>query len=113
MPRVTTPAQAVDAVQRLVDAGSDYIKFMVDDGSVEGRPGLPTLDQATLDAGVAEAQRLGMLTIAHALSVSDTRKAVRARGPGPRAPLHGRAAHRRAGRPDRRLGCLRAWIRTG
>jgi imidazolonepropionase-like amidohydrolase len=78
MPRVTTPAQAVEAVQRLVDAGSDYIKFMVDDGSVEGHPGLPTLDQATLNAGVAEAQRLGMLTIAHALSVSDTRKAVRA-----------------------------------
>jgi imidazolonepropionase-like amidohydrolase len=78
MPRVTTPAEAVEAVQRLVDAGSDYIKFMVDDGSVEGHPGLPTLDQATLDAGVAEAQRLGMLTIAHALSVSDTRKAVRA-----------------------------------
>jgi imidazolonepropionase-like amidohydrolase len=70
--RVTTPAEAVDVVGRLSRAGSDYIKFMVDDGSVEGHPGLPMLDQATLDAGVAEARRLGMLTVAHALTIEAT-----------------------------------------
>ncbi|MER7137951.1 MULTISPECIES: amidohydrolase family protein [Streptomyces] len=78
MPFSSTPAEAVAFVPRLVAAGSDYIKFMVDDGSVEGHPGLPMLDQATLTAGVAEAHRHGMLTIAHTLTVDATRMAVEA-----------------------------------
>jgi imidazolonepropionase-like amidohydrolase len=78
MPFVTTPDEAVAAIPELVRSGSDYIKFMVDDGSVEGHPGLPMLDQATLDAGVAEAHRHGMLTIAHTLTVDATRMAVEA-----------------------------------
>lgn len=72
MPFSTTPEQAVDFIPRLVETGSDYIKFMVDDGSVEGHPGIPALDQAILDAGVAEAKRHGMLTIAHALTADAT-----------------------------------------
>jgi imidazolonepropionase-like amidohydrolase len=76
MPFATTPEEAVRFIPRLVEAGSDYIKFMVDDGSVEGHPGLPMLDQATLDAGVAEARRHGMLTIAHTLTVEATRMAI-------------------------------------
>lgn len=78
MPLVTTPAEAAAAIPRLVESGSDYIKFMVDDGTVEGHPGLPMLDQPTLDAGVAEAHRHGMLTIAHALTLEATRMAVQA-----------------------------------
>ncbi|GAA1826225.1 amidohydrolase family protein [Agromyces salentinus] len=76
--KVTTPEEAVEVVGRLARAGSDYIKFMVDDGSVEGHPGLPMLDQATLDAGVAEAHRLGMLTVAHALTIEATQMSIRA-----------------------------------
>ncbi|POH69794.1 imidazolonepropionase [Cryobacterium zongtaii] len=76
MPFSTTPAEAVAFIPQLLAGGSDYIKFMVDDGSVEGHPGLPMLDQATLDAGVAEAHRLGALTVAHALTVDATRMAV-------------------------------------
>lgn len=78
MPFSTTPEEAVAFIPRLVAAGSDYIKFMVDDGTVEGHPGLPMLDQATLTAGVAEAHRHGMLTIAHTLTVDATRMAVEA-----------------------------------
>lgn len=74
--KVTSPEEAVDVVGQLSRAGSDYIKFMVDDGSVEGHPGLPMLDQATLDAGVAEAHRLGMLTIAHALTIEATQMSI-------------------------------------
>jgi imidazolonepropionase-like amidohydrolase len=73
---VTNPREAVDAVARLHADGSDYIKFMVDDGSVEGHPGIPMLDQATLDAGVAAAHELGMLTVAHALTIDATRMAL-------------------------------------
>lgn len=61
----TAPEEAARFIPQLVAAGSDYIKFMIDDGSVEGHPGLPMLDQPTLDAGVAEARRHGMLTLAH------------------------------------------------
>ena len=74
----TTPAEAEAAVANLVADGSDYIKFMIDDGSVEGHPGIPMLDQATLDAGVAAAHERGMLTVAHALTVDTTHMALRA-----------------------------------
>lgn len=78
MPFVTTPDEVTAAIPRLVGSGSDYIKFMVDDGSVEGHPGLPMLDQQTLDVGVAEAHRHGMLTVAHTLTADATRMAVEA-----------------------------------
>lgn len=78
MPFSTTPEEAVAFVPQLIERGSDYIKFMVDDGSIEGHPGLPMLDQATLNAGVAEAKRHGMLTVAHALTLDATRMAVQA-----------------------------------
>ncbi len=72
MPYSSTPQEAVGFISKLVDAGSDYIKFMVDDGSVEGHAGLPMLDQPTLNAGVAAAKRHGMLTVAHALTIDAT-----------------------------------------
>ncbi|WIX93225.1 amidohydrolase family protein [Amycolatopsis sp. DG1A-15b] len=78
MPFSTTPEEAAAYVPQLLARGSDYIKFMVDDGSVEGHPGLPMLDQATLNAGVAEAKKYGALTVAHTLTLDATRMAVEA-----------------------------------
>ncbi|MEV5713021.1 amidohydrolase family protein [Amycolatopsis mediterranei] len=78
MPFSTTPEQAAAYIPQLLARGSDYIKFMVDDGSVEGHPGLPMLDQATLTAGVAEAKKYGALTVAHTLTLDATRMAVEA-----------------------------------
>ncbi|MFI5844780.1 amidohydrolase family protein [Catenuloplanes sp. NPDC051500] len=78
MPFSRTPQEAAAFVRELVEAGSDYIKFMVDDGSVEGHPGLPMLDQATLNAGVSAARQHDMLTVAHALTVDATRMAIEA-----------------------------------
>jgi imidazolonepropionase-like amidohydrolase len=78
MPFSTTPDQAAAFVPQLLARGSDYIKFMIDDGSVEGHPGLPMLDQATLDAGVAEAKKYGALTVAHTLTLDATRMAAEA-----------------------------------
>jgi imidazolonepropionase-like amidohydrolase len=75
-PHATTTEEAVDFVGQLVEAGSDYIKFMVDDGTVEGHPGLPYLDGPTLAAGISEASRRSMLTIAHALTVDATQLSV-------------------------------------
>ncbi|MGP2441799.1 amidohydrolase family protein [Streptomyces sp. JW3] len=78
MPFSTTPAEAAAFVPQLLARGSDFIKFMIDDGSVEGHPGLPTLDAATVTAGVAEAKKYGALTVAHALTVEATRTAAEA-----------------------------------
>ncbi|MFK0175165.1 amidohydrolase family protein [Streptomyces xanthochromogenes] len=78
MPFSTTPEEAVAFIPQLIERGSDYVKFMVDDGSVEGHPGLPMLDRATLNAGVAEAKKHGKLTVAHALTIEATRMAIEA-----------------------------------
>ncbi|MFH9748511.1 amidohydrolase family protein [Streptomyces anulatus] len=78
MPFSSTPAEAAAFVPQLLARGSDFIKFMIDDGSVEGHPGLPSLDQATVNAGVAEAKKYGALTVAHALTVEATRMAAEA-----------------------------------
>jgi imidazolonepropionase-like amidohydrolase len=75
---VSTPAEAEAVIPRLAADGSDYIKFMVDDGTVEGAPGTPMLDQATLNAGVAAAHAAGLLTVAHALTVDATAMALTA-----------------------------------
>lgn len=79
MPLCTTAQQAAAFIPKLVETGSDYIKFMVDDGSVEGHPGLPMLDQETLNAGVAAARQHGMLTVAHTLTIDATRMSIEAR----------------------------------
>ncbi|MFE7506174.1 amidohydrolase family protein [Promicromonospora sp. NPDC057488] len=76
MPFSTTPEEAAAFVPRLEATGSDYIKFMIDDGTVEGAPGLPLLSDATIAAGVAEAHRRGLLTVAHTLTVDATVSAI-------------------------------------
>lgn len=78
MPFSRTPEEAAAFVPRLVETGSDYIKLMIDDGTVEGSPGLPVLDGPTVRAGVQEAHRLGVLAVAHALTLDATRTAVSA-----------------------------------
>jgi imidazolonepropionase-like amidohydrolase len=77
-PDATSPEGAAASIPRLLAGGSDYIKFMIDDGSVEGHPGLPMIDQATLNAGVAEARKYGALTVAHTLTIDATRMALEA-----------------------------------
>ncbi|WP_331769298.1 amidohydrolase family protein (plasmid) [Embleya sp. NBC_00888] len=77
-PDATSPEAAAASIPQLIAHGSDYIKFMIDDGSVEGHPGLPMLDQATLNAGVAAARKHGALTVAHVLTIDATRMAVEA-----------------------------------
>lgn len=76
MPLSSTPQEAVAHISMLAATGSDYIKFMIDDGSVEGAPGLPVLDAATVTAGVVEAHRLGLLAVAHTLTVDASRTAI-------------------------------------
>ena len=78
MPSASTPAEAVAFVDQLVATGSDYIKVMIEDGSVLASPGLPMMSNDTLLAAVRAAHRHGMVVIAHALTLAATEQALAA-----------------------------------
>ncbi|WP_156096266.1 amidohydrolase family protein [Amycolatopsis jejuensis] len=76
MPHVTTPDDAVAHVNTFVEQGADYLKVMIEEGTVMGHPGLPLIDPAAVKAGVDEAHRLGKKVIAHAITLEATRQAI-------------------------------------
>ncbi len=67
---LNTPEQAAAFVEKRVAEGSDYIKVVIE------WPGPDLLDQATIDAVVAQARAHGKLSVAHASSVIAYRMAV-------------------------------------
>jgi hypothetical protein len=72
----TSPEQAAAFIPRLIDARSDYIKFMVDDGSIDGHPASDARPgHAGRRRGLGEETRR-MLTLA--LTIDATRMAVQA-----------------------------------
>ncbi|MDF2261149.1 amidohydrolase family protein [Streptantibioticus ferralitis] len=75
-PSVSTPDEAVAHVQAMAAQGADYIKVMIEEGTVMGHPGLPLISTEALKAGVAEAHRLGKKVIAHAMTLAATEQAV-------------------------------------
>lgn len=76
MPSVTTAEDAVRHVDAMVDAGADYIKIMIEEGSVMGHPGLPMIDPEALRAGVRRAHQRACKVIAHALTYEATLQAI-------------------------------------
>ncbi|OAG44244.1 hypothetical protein AYO21_01701 [Fonsecaea monophora] len=64
----TTPDEAVTFVKQRVSEGADYIKIMIEDGTVFASPGLPMLSRETLSAAVTEAHKHDKLVIAHAMT---------------------------------------------
>ncbi len=78
MPPATTPQEAAASVEQLAASGSDYIKVMIEEGSVLASPGLPMMSNETLLAAVHAAHRHGMTVIAHALTVRATEQALAA-----------------------------------
>ncbi|WP_269858079.1 amidohydrolase family protein [Streptomyces sp. RPT161] len=75
-PSVSTPAEAVAHVRAMTGQGADYIKVMIEEGTVMGHPGLPMISTAALKAGVAEAHLLGKKVIAHAMTLAATEQAI-------------------------------------
>jgi imidazolonepropionase-like amidohydrolase len=78
LPSAATPEQAKAHVNAVVAQGADYLKVMIEEGTVLNRPGLPVISTPTLRAGVDEAHRLGKKVIAHALTLAATRRAIEA-----------------------------------
>lgn len=76
LPSVSTPAEAQAYVAARVAEGADYIKVMIEEGTLMGHPGLPMIAPETLQAGVDEAHRLGRQVVAHAMTLDATRQAI-------------------------------------
>ena len=77
-PFCSTPAEAAKMIEQQVAQGYNYVKIMIEDGTVVGHPGLPVISDDVLAAAVREAHRHGKLAIAHATTIAGARRAVRA-----------------------------------
>ncbi|MYV51076.1 amidohydrolase family protein [Streptomyces sp. SID3212] len=79
---VSNPQEAVKLIRRVVADGADYVKIMIEDGSVLGATDLPALSNDTIVASVAEAHKLGKMAVAHALTVQAFEQAIDAKMDG-------------------------------
>jgi len=77
-PFCSTPQETVKMIEQQVGQGCDYVKIMIEDGTVVGHPGLPMITGEVLATAVKEAHRHGKLAIAHATTASAALRAVRA-----------------------------------
>jgi imidazolonepropionase-like amidohydrolase len=78
IPFCSTPEETVKMIERQVAEGYDYIKIMIEDGTVLGCPGLPMISNEVLTTAVKEAHRHGKLAIAHITTADGARRAVAA-----------------------------------
>jgi imidazolonepropionase-like amidohydrolase len=77
-PRLTADADPDRFVADRIREGSDFIKFIVEDGGRGGGPSLPTLTPGQVTAVVAAAHRRGRITVGHAETLQNARTAVAA-----------------------------------
>ena len=77
-PSASTPDEARALVAENVRQGVDYIKVMLEEGTVMNHPGLPMLDDATLRAAVQAAHGHGKLALAHIHTAQTARQAIEA-----------------------------------
>ncbi|MCC3331243.1 amidohydrolase family protein [Nocardia abscessus] len=74
---VSDPAQASDFVAGRLAEGADYLKIVIDDGSVHGAP-LPVMTPQTVAALADAAHEAGLRVIAHAITAAEVRIALEA-----------------------------------
>ena len=77
-PTVSTPDEAVKFVDKQIAEGADYIKIFIEDGTCIGFPGLPVLNDETLNAAVKEAHSKGKMTITHVTTAEGGQRAIAA-----------------------------------
>lgn len=76
-PQTSSPEEARTLVERLVAGGSDYVKFILEEGTVMGQPGLPLLVHDAYTAGVRAAHERGHLAMTHAQTAATWTQAAR------------------------------------
>lgn len=77
IPTLTTPEEAAPWIAARVAEGSDFIKIIVEDGTMMARP-IPTLDPPTVRALVEAARDHDRMAVAHVTTVAATRTALAA-----------------------------------
>ncbi len=73
---VTTTDGAIRFIRDQIDNGADYVKIMIEEGTVMNASGLPMLREAVLRAAVEEAHRFGKMAIAHVLTAEAAQTAI-------------------------------------
>ncbi len=81
VPTVDAPGAAAGWVEARVEEGADWVKIVLEPGSLFGMD-RPTLDDATLRALVEAAHAHGLLAVVHVSLVDDALRAVRAGADG-------------------------------
>ncbi|MFF2017821.1 amidohydrolase family protein [Paenibacillus sp. NPDC058177] len=76
VPQVTSVEEAIKHVHTQVENGADYIKIMIEEGTVMAAPGLPVLSDEILKAAVEEAHKFDKIVIAHVLTADSSQSAI-------------------------------------
>lgn len=72
----STPQEAEEIVENRIAQGADYIKLMIEDGTVFGHPGIPDLTDEVIKATCDAAHKHGTMAVAHTMSISATQRAI-------------------------------------
>ena len=72
----STPEEAEAIVEMRIAQGADYIKMMIEDGTVFGHPGTPDLTDEVIRATSEAAHRHGKIAVAHTMSIKATQRAI-------------------------------------
>ncbi|MBK1812787.1 amidohydrolase family protein [Clostridium sp. YIM B02505] len=75
-PSVTTIQGAIEHVREQVSQGADYIKILIEEGTVMNCPGLPVLSDEIYKAAVDEAHKFDKIVLAHVLTAESSKKAI-------------------------------------
>jgi len=75
-PSVTTIEGAINLVNEQVSHGADYVKILIEEGTVMNCPGLPVLSDDIYRAAVDEAHKLDKIVLAHVLTADSSKTAI-------------------------------------
>lgn len=75
-PSVTTLQGAIKHVNEQVSQGADYVKILIEEGTVMNSPGLPVLSDDIYKAAVDEAHKLDKIVLAHVLTAESSKTAI-------------------------------------
>jgi imidazolonepropionase-like amidohydrolase len=77
LPTVADPHEVAKFIDDRIAEGADYIKVLIEDGSVLNTP-VPVIDNDVVKTAVSAAHERGLKVLAHTLTVEATRQAVSA-----------------------------------
>lgn len=72
----TNSEEAIKVVNKRIEQNADYIKIMIEDGTVFGKPGIPDVTDEVIETTCKEAHKFGKMALAHAMSVKSYERAI-------------------------------------